>query len=80
MRITSVVSLLNLLSLLVGCATGEKVRAELRPRLTRAQVVSSTGNPDAVRSAGDSELLQYTNRLISGWSLDGGIVRTTTAC
>lgn len=56
--------------LLSACATGEKVRAELRPGMTRAEVVQMIGNPDGVRSHEGSEVLQYTNRLISGWSWD----------
>jgi len=53
-----------------GCVTGEKVRSDLRVGMSREQVVSVLGNPDGVRSAGDSEVLQYTNRLISGWTYD----------
>lgn len=66
-RITAIALLLLLLS---ACATGEKVRGDLRPGMSRAEVIELIGNPDGVRSHEGSEVLQYTNRLISGWSWD----------
>jgi hypothetical protein len=59
-----------MLLLMAGCVTGEKVRADLRTGMTRQEVISAIGNPEGVRTSGDSEVLQYTNRLISGWSWD----------
>ena len=55
---------------MASCATGEKVRAELRPGMSRTQVIEAIGNPDGVKTSSSSEVLQYTNRLMSGWSWD----------
>ncbi|MGC3872392.1 hypothetical protein ACPF7Z_03855 [Halomonas sp. GXIMD04776] len=54
---------------LQGCATGEKAQ-NLREGMTKAEVVSQLGQPDGFKRDGEYEALQYTNRLISGWSWD----------
>lgn len=54
---------------IAACATGEKM-GDVQEGMTKAEVVSILGNPDGFRRSGDYEALQYTNRLISGWSYD----------
>ncbi len=54
---------------LQGCATGQKAQ-NLREGMTKNEVISQLGQPDGFRRNGDYEALQYTNRLISGWSWD----------
>jgi len=54
---------------LAGCATGEKVTS-LQPGMTKAQVIRTMGQPSGYSAAGNTETLQYTNKLISGWSWD----------
>jgi hypothetical protein len=56
-------------SLLSACTTGEQM-SRLEPGMTRQQVVGVLGRPDAVRSNGAYEQLEYTHRLITGWSWD----------
>ena len=56
--------------LLSGCVTGDKVRGGIREGMTKDQVISTLGQPDGFKRSGDAEALQYTNRLISGWSWD----------
>ena len=54
---------------LTACATGEKF-SQLRPGMTKAQVISLLGNPKGYAQSGDNEVLQYPGGLISGWSYD----------
>lgn len=54
---------------ITGCATGEKV-ARISPGMSQAEVVGAIGRPDGLRKDGEYTVLQYTNRLISGWSWD----------
>lgn len=61
---------LCMLACIAGCVTGEKVRADLEVGMSRSQVIDLLGKPDGVRNSDNSEVLQYTNRLISGWSYD----------
>lgn len=58
-----------LVLILAGCATGKSV-SDLAPGMTKAEVVDQLGNPDGFRSEGDYEVLEYTNRMMSGWSWD----------
>ena len=44
--------------------------SRLEPGMTRQQVVGLLGRPDVVRSSGAYEQLEYTHRLITGWSWD----------
>jgi SmpA/OmlA family protein len=44
--------------------------SRLEPGMTRQQVVGLRGRPDVVRSSGAYEQLEYTHRLITGWSWD----------
>jgi hypothetical protein len=60
---------LSVVALFSACTTGEKM-SSLEPGLTRQQVVGMLGRPDAVRSSGPYEQLEYTHRLITGWSWD----------
>jgi hypothetical protein len=60
---------LSFVSLFSGCTTGEKM-SNLERGMTRQQVVAILGRPDAVRSNGPYEQLEYTNRLITGWGWD----------
>ena len=56
--------------LLAGCVTGDRVRGGVREGMTKDQVIATLGQPDGFKRNGDAEALQYTNRLISGWSWD----------
>jgi hypothetical protein len=60
---------LSVVSLFSACTTGEKM-SRLEPGMTRQQVVGLLGRPDVVRSSGAYERLEYTHRLITGWSWD----------
>ena len=62
-------SFLSVVALFSACTTGEKM-SSLEPGMTRQQVVGMLGRPDAVRSSGPYEQLEYTHRLITGWSWD----------
>lgn len=53
----------------VSCTTGERI-TNLREGLTKAEVIEMLGRPDGFQRSGDYEQLQYTNRIISGWSWD----------
>lgn len=64
-----ILSLLVLLVFLQGCATGERMR-DISESMNKEEVVSQLGEPDGYRRSGDYEVLQYTNRLINGWSWD----------
>lgn len=55
--------------LLAGCATGERV-TDLKPGMTKAEVIKTIGQPDGYSAQGKTEYLKYTNKLISGWSWD----------
>lgn len=56
-------------SWLTGCVTGEKF-SQLRPGMTKSQVVGLLGSPKGYAQEGDHETLQYPGGLISGWSYD----------
>jgi hypothetical protein len=60
---------ISVVSLLSACITGEQM-TRLEPGMTRQQVVGILGRPNAVRSNGAYEQLEYTHRLITGWSWD----------
>jgi hypothetical protein len=60
---------ISVVSLLSACTTGEQM-SRLEPGMTRQQVVGILGRPNAVRSNGPYEQLEYTHRLITGWSWD----------
>ena len=60
---------LSVVSLFSAYTTGEKM-SRLEPGMTRQQVVGLLGRPDVVRSSGAYEQLEYTHRLITGWSWD----------
>ena len=60
---------LSVVALFSACTTGEKM-SSLEPGMTRQQVVGILGRPNAVRSNGPYEQLEYTHRLITGWSWD----------
>ncbi len=54
----------------LSCTTGEIVRKDINPGMTKQKLIEVLGNPDGFRLVGDQEVLTYTNRLISGWSWD----------
>ncbi|MGY0552919.1 hypothetical protein ACW17M_06880 [Vreelandella sp. 2A-K22] len=64
-----ILSLLAVAFFLHGCATGERMQT-VSEGMSKEEVVSLLGEPDGYRRNGDYEALQYTNRLISGWSWD----------
>ena len=64
-----ILSLLAVAFFLHGCATGERMQT-VSEGMSKEEVVSQLGEPDGYRRNGDYEALQYTNRLISGWSWD----------
>ena len=57
-------------SFIISCATGEVVRRDIQPGMTKEKLIEIMGNPDGFRIVGEQEVLTYTNRLISGWSWD----------
>jgi hypothetical protein len=63
------VFLVFLTLLATSCVTGEKM-SSLSPGMTKDQVISLLGHPDGYQAEGDSEVLRYTNKLVSGWSWD----------
>lgn len=66
---TNIVLLASLL-IINSCVTGEVVRKDITPGMTKDKLIETLGNPDGFRIVGDQEVLTYTNRLISGWSWD----------
>ncbi len=62
--------LLTVLIFLTSCTTGEIVRKDIQPGMSKEKLIEVMGNPDGFRLVGDQEVLTYTNRLISGWSWD----------
>src|SRR6266481_4037757 len=68
-QISSVFVLASLTLLVASCVTGEKM-SSLSPGMTKDQVISLLGHPDGYQAEGDSEVLRYTNKLVSGWSWD----------
>jgi SmpA / OmlA family len=70
-RISQIGSLFSaILTLTIAsCVTGEKM-SSLSPGMTKDQVVAVLGHPDGYQSEGDSEVLRYTNKLVSGFSWD----------
>jgi len=54
---------------LAACTTGEKM-TDMRDGMTRDQVVATLGQPDGVSHHGNTEVLTYADRLVSGWGFD----------
>jgi hypothetical protein len=53
---------------LSACVMGDKI-SEIRPGMTKAQVIAKLGTPDGYKSGPNGwEMLRYSNRLASGWS------------
>lgn len=63
-------SILLVSLLLISCTTGELVRKEISPGMSKNQVINVLGNPDGFKTVEKQEILTYKNRLISGWSSD----------
>lgn len=59
-----------MLFVLIGCATGEKVRGGIREGMSKEQLIATLGQPDGFKRSGNEEALEYANRPISGWSWD----------
>ena len=53
--------------LLAGCFTGQQI-TQIDAGMSREQVMGILGRPDGYRSAGDTEAMTYSNRLMPGWS------------
>jgi hypothetical protein len=53
--------------LLAGCFAGQQI-TQIDAGMSREQVIGILGRPDAYRSAGDTEAMTYSNRLMPGWS------------
>ena len=53
--------------LLAGCFAGQQI-TRIDAGMSREQVIDILGRPDGYRSAGDSEAMTYSNRLMPGWS------------
>jgi hypothetical protein len=64
----TILLVISVVFLFSACTTAEKM-SRLERGMTRQQVVAILGRPDAVRSNGPYEQLEYTNRLIP-WSGD----------
>lgn len=69
MKALGMILLLAGVALSSGCAYGKKMQ-ELRPEMSREEVVGKLGNPDGVRQVGDFTVYTYFNRLVSGWAWD----------
>ena len=54
----------------IGCTTGELIKADVEPGMSKAKVIEVLGKPDGFKIVEGQEVLTYTNRLISGWSWD----------
>jgi hypothetical protein len=52
-----------------ACVMGDKI-SEIRPGMTKAEVMQRLGTPDGYKSGPNGyEMLRYSNRLASGWNL-----------
>lgn len=67
MRVAASVALC---ALLIGCATGDRVR-DLRVGMSKHEVIERLGRPDGVKRDGDHEALTYVNRRVSMAWADG---------
>jgi hypothetical protein len=57
---------------LLGCVMGDKI-SQIRPGMTKAQVVAKLGSPDGYKQGEHGEeVLRYSNRISTGWSGDRG--------
>jgi hypothetical protein len=65
--------ILILVSLTIGCATGEKTRMYVHENMSKQEVTDLLGNPDGFRRYEDSRnhyvLITYTDKVISGWNV-----------
>jgi len=65
--------ILILVSLIIGCATGEKVRMSVHEDMSKQDVIDLLGNPDGYKRFEDSQnhyvLITYTDKVISGWDI-----------
>jgi len=61
--------LLLSMTLLFGCATGEKM-SSLREGMTKGEVVGILGNPDGFQRLGDYESFKFNHRMVTGWAWD----------
>ena len=65
--------ILILVNLIIGCATGEKVRMSVHENMSRQEVINLLGNPDGYKRFEDSRnhyvLITYTDKVISGWNV-----------
>jgi hypothetical protein len=52
-----------------ACTTGEKM-AQIHDGMSKDQVVATLGAPDGYSRDGNTEVLSYADRLISGWGFD----------
>jgi hypothetical protein len=62
--------LLIIVILMIGCATGEKIRMSVKPGMSKAELIKTLGNPDGFKNVDGREILLYPNRVISGWGMD----------
>lgn len=58
-------------AVLAGCTTGEKIH-NVQVGMTKQQVIDLLGTPDGDAVKGNTEQIQYSNRLASGWGWDKG--------
>ncbi len=59
-----------ILLIINACTTGEVVRKDIEPGMSKEKLIETLGKPDGFRLVDDQEVLTYTNKLISGWSWD----------
>ena len=62
---TKVATVLSIVLILCGCATGE-LMSRMRPGMPKQEVVQVLGNPDGYQSRGEYEALKYSHRLVTG--------------
>ena len=67
------VVILILVSLIIGCATGEQIRMSVHEDMSKQDVIDLLGNPDGHKRFEDSQnhyvLTTYTDKVISGWDV-----------
>lgn len=60
---------LALICFFAGCVTGEKMQ-NIRPGMSKADVINILGKPDGFRTVENHEVFLYSNRRTSGWNND----------
>jgi hypothetical protein len=64
-------ALIGIFSIIIfaSCTTGENF-VDLEEGMSKKEVIGILGRPDSFKRAGNKTAIQYTNKLITGWSWD----------